>query len=68
MPEMHRLTVRFGVTLWRLLQEEAERDGVSAAQFVREAALVMVATRRVERGDSLHAVVRHTVDAELAER
>lgn len=37
---MHATTVRFSPDLWRQLESEAARDGVSAAQFVRDATLL----------------------------
>ncbi len=36
---MHQTTVRFGRDLWSVLEREAERLGVSAAQYIREATL-----------------------------
>jgi hypothetical protein len=36
---MHQTTVRFGGDLWAALAVEAERLGVSVAQYVRDAAL-----------------------------
>lgn len=36
---MHQTTVRFGKDLWAVLEQEAERLGVSAAQYIREATL-----------------------------
>jgi hypothetical protein len=38
--KMHQTTVRFGTDLWEALAEEAERVGVSVAQYVRDAALM----------------------------
>lgn len=40
---MHQTTVRFGRDLWTVLEQEAERLGVSAAQYVREATLARLA-------------------------
>jgi hypothetical protein len=40
---MHQTTVRFGRDLWVVLEQEAERLGVSAAQYVREATLARLA-------------------------
>jgi hypothetical protein len=40
---MHQTTVRFGTDLWRALEREAAKVGVSAAQFVREAAVARLA-------------------------
>jgi hypothetical protein len=36
---MHQTTVRFGPDLWEALEHECGRLGVSAAQYVREAAV-----------------------------
>jgi hypothetical protein len=40
---MHQTTVRFGGDLWNALVEEADRSGVSVAQYVREAAVARLA-------------------------
>jgi GAF domain-containing protein len=48
---MRATTVRFSEDLWQLLEDEAARQGVSAAQFVREATitrLAFIAGRRDE--------------------
>jgi GAF domain-containing protein len=48
---MRATTVRFGEALWRMLEREAEREGVSAAQFIRDATVVRVAYAMGQRGD-----------------
>jgi GAF domain-containing protein len=48
---MRATTVRFGGELWRLLEREAEREGVSAAQFIRDASILRVAYAMGQRGD-----------------
>lgn len=48
---MHATTVRFTDDLWELLEGEAARQGVSVAQFVRDAALFRVATVMARRGE-----------------
>ena len=48
---MRATTIRFTPELWALLQREAEREGVSVAQYVRDAALVRVAYSAGERGE-----------------
>lgn len=46
---MRATTIRFTPELWALLQREAEREGVSVAQYVRDAALFRVAYSAGER-------------------
>src|SRR3954454_5216871 len=41
--KMHQTTVRFGPDLWEALETECGRLGVSAAQYLREAALARLA-------------------------
>ena len=48
---MKATTVRFGEDLWEMLEREAGALGVSAAQFVREAAIMRVAMLAGSRGD-----------------
>src|SRR5689334_1001927 len=48
---MHVSTVRFGDDLWEGLEREARREGVSVAQFVRDAALLRIATLAARRGE-----------------
>jgi GAF domain-containing protein len=49
---MRATTVRFGETLWRQLEAEAAREGVSSAQFIREATIVRVTYAMGQRGDA----------------
>lgn len=51
MPEMRRVTVRFGESLWDLIEDESNRDGVSAAQWLRDAALARALWERERRGE-----------------
>jgi GAF domain-containing protein len=44
-------TVRFGEDLWTLLEREATREGLSAAQYVRDAAVMRLAFAMAENGD-----------------
>jgi hypothetical protein len=48
---MHQTTVRFGPDLWEALEAECGRLGMSAAQFLREAALARLAFTAGRRGD-----------------
>ena len=47
---MRATTVRFGDDLWALLEREAAEQGVSSAQFVRDAAILRLAHLAAERG------------------
>ncbi len=49
--KMHQTTVRFGEDLWEALERECDRQGLSVAQFVREAALTRLAYAAAKRGD-----------------
>jgi GAF domain len=49
---MRATTVRFSEDLWELLELEAEREGVSAAQFVRDATLLRIGMLAGRRGDA----------------
>lgn len=48
---MRATTVRFSEALWQLLEREAEREGVSAAQFIRDATIMRAAYAMGERHD-----------------
>jgi hypothetical protein len=52
---MHQTTVRFGTDLWEALEIECGRLGISAAQFVREAALARLSFVSGQRGDTDYA-------------
>ncbi len=45
-------TIRFATRAYDLLQQEADEQGVSLAQYVREAALLRLVIDRHDRGDS----------------
>ena len=49
--KMHQTTVRFGPDLWDEIAVEAERAGVSVAQYVRDSALMRVSYTRGREGD-----------------
>jgi hypothetical protein len=63
---MHQTTVRFTPDLWWQLEQEAERSGVSAAQYVREATLARLAYTAGQRGDSAFGSVQAASPAEAA--
>jgi hypothetical protein len=48
---MHQTTVRFGPDLWEDIEVEADRAGVSVAQYVRDSAMMRVAYMRGRDGD-----------------
>jgi GAF domain-containing protein len=48
---MRATTVRFTEDLWALLEREAGAQGVSAAQFIRDATILRVAVLAERRGD-----------------
>jgi GAF domain-containing protein len=49
---MRATTVRFSEDLWQLLEDESAMQGISAAQFVRDATIVRLAFLAGRRGDS----------------
>jgi len=48
---MRATTVRFGDDLWELLEAEAATQGISAAQFVRDSAIMRLGILSGRRGD-----------------
>jgi hypothetical protein len=48
---MHQTTVRFAPDVWATLDAEANRIGVSTAQYIREAAVARLAYGLGRRGD-----------------
>ena len=63
---MHQTTVRFSEELWDQLEQEAKRLGVSAAQYVRDAALARLAYVAGQRGDGLYGNVPPAGDTQDA--
>ena len=49
---MRATTVRFSEELWKLLERESAREGVSAAQFIRDATIMRAAYAMGRRGDA----------------
>jgi hypothetical protein len=49
--KMHQTTVRFDAELWADLEREAQRNGVSAAQYIRDATLARIAYSAGARGE-----------------
>ena len=59
---MRATTVRFDDALWKLLERESGREGVSAAQFIRDATILRIAYAMGQRGDAeLDDVARRTL-------
>jgi hypothetical protein len=56
---VHETTVRFTDELWASIREASERDGTSAAQFVRDAAVARIAVEQHVR------LLRAELDASL---
>ena len=48
---MRATTVRFADSLWTLVEQEAQLEGVSAAQFIRDATIMRAAYAMGRRGD-----------------
>jgi GAF domain-containing protein len=66
---MRATTVRFGDDLWGLLERESARQGISAAQFVRDATILRVAHLAAERGDAhARATLADVAAGALADR
>jgi hypothetical protein len=63
--KMRQTTLRFGEELWRSLEVEAERDGVSVAQYVRDAAVGRLAYEAGRR-DELNAGVAAATGVDAA--
>lgn len=49
---MREAKIRFGVRAWELIQDEARLEGVSASQFVREAAIARAIYVHYQRGET----------------
>lgn len=49
---MRATTIRFGEDLWEILEREATEQGMSAAQLIREAAILRIAMLAARRGDT----------------
>jgi len=56
-------TVRFSETLYAAIEEQAEAEGVSASQFIREAAILRLGQLMAEHGGSQAAEVERLSSA-----
>jgi GAF domain-containing protein len=66
---MRATTVRFADALWTLVEREALREGVSAAQFIRDATIMRAAYAMGQRGDpDLDAALGRAHGAPAGER
>jgi hypothetical protein len=66
---MRATTVRFAEALWTLVEREALREGVSAAQFIRDATIMRAAYAMGQRGDpDLDAALGRAHGAPAGER
>jgi GAF domain-containing protein len=63
---MRATTVRFGEDLWAMLEQEAARSGLSAAQFVREATILRLAMLAGMRGDESARATLATIAEQAA--
>jgi GAF domain-containing protein len=48
---MRATTIRFPDSIWQLLEDEAQQEGVSAAQFIRDATILRIGAVMAQRGD-----------------
>lgn len=62
---MRVTAIRVGADLWRLLEAEAARVGVSVSQYVREAALMRAAAAATARGEDAFTLLARAA-AEVA--
>jgi GAF domain-containing protein len=61
---MRATTVRFSEELWKLLEREAQREGVSAAQFIRDSTIMRTAYAMGQRGDgAIESALRRATGA-----
>src|SRR3984885_2129352 len=70
---MRATTVRFSEDLWQLLDDESTMQGISAAQFVRDATIVRLAFLAGRRGDSeaelsMEAIAERATSRQRSER
>ena len=70
---MRATTVRFSEDLWQLLDDESAMQGISAAQFVRDATIVRLAFLAGRRGDaeaelSMEAIAERAARRQRGER
>jgi GAF domain-containing protein len=65
---MRATTVRFADDLWDLLEAEASSQGISSAQFVRDAAMLRLGALSAQRGDARATVTLEDLAAHAVAR
>jgi hypothetical protein len=63
--QMKVQSIRFSDELWRLIQQEAEFEGISASQFIRETVIFQIGYRLGQRGVDLHDTAQELGITEL---
>jgi GAF domain-containing protein len=63
---MRATTIRFPEAIWQLLEDEARAEGVSAAQFIRDATILRIGTVMAKRGDAAALASLQELGAEAA--
>lgn len=63
---MRSVKIRFSEPLWALIRAEAEREGISPSQFVRDAAMARGIYLQTQRGEleDVEAIVRRIRESE----
>lgn len=65
-PGMRIQSIRFSEEVWTEIQDEAHHQGVSASQYVREAAIARVWFEKARRGGQVADGVQEYLDAARA--
>lgn len=67
---LRQTSLRLTEALYRAIEAEAKREGVSAAQYLRDSALMRIAYSQGERGEQaeMRKTIRELVEAEREER
>jgi hypothetical protein len=63
--QMKVQSIRFSDELWRLIQQEAEFEGISASQFIRETVIFQIGYRLGQRGVDLRDTAQELGITEL---
>ena len=67
---LRKTSLRITDALYRAIEEEAAREGTTAAQYIRDSALMRLAYEAGRRGDEgeMRELVRRLIEAEREER